>query len=190
MNKAILKNTMDLCQDIARIIKREICDSEETYLSFLQRLEEGNLTRDENVSTHFGTFFLPFNPKTRQLFLVHHKKSGLWIAPGGHIDKGEILWQTLNREISEELGVKEYFQSSPNPFLLTITEVNNNVQPCKAHYDVWYLMATDGGNFNVDLAEFHDTKWLSLDEAKKIVTAPTNITALNFLDDCLKQGKL
>jgi len=88
---------MDLYQNIAKIIKREICDSEETYREFCQRLEQGSLTRDENPLTHFGTFFLPFNPKNKQLFLAHHKKSGLWIAPGGHIDKGEILLETLNR---------------------------------------------------------------------------------------------
>ncbi len=53
---------MDLYQNIAKIMKREICDSEETYRGFCQRLEQGNLTRDENILTHFGTFFLPFNP--------------------------------------------------------------------------------------------------------------------------------
>ena len=174
---------MDLYQDIVKILERGICDSEETYREFQQRLEEGNLVRDENSSTHFGTFFLPFNFKTKELFLVHHKKAGLWIAPGGHVDRGEVLWKTLNREIWEEVGVKDYFQKSPNPFLLTITRINNSARPCKIHYDVWYLMATDGSNFNVDLEEFFDTKWLSLEEARKIVTAPTNITALNFLEN-------
>jgi len=116
---------MDLYQDIVKVLNREICDSEETYQNFKQRIEEGNLTRDENPSTHFGTFFLPFDSKTKKLFLAHHKKSGLWIAPGGHVDKGEVLWQTLNREIWEELGVKNHFQEPPNPFLLTITKINN-----------------------------------------------------------------
>jgi len=172
---------MDLYQNIAKIIDREICDSEKTYREFCQRLEQGNLTRDENVLTHFGTFFLPFNPKNKQLFLAHHKKSGLWIAPGGHIDRGEVLWQTLNREIWEELGVENHFKEPPNPFLLTITRINNTTQPCKAHYDIWYLMTTNGANFNIDPQEFHDTKWLSIDEARKIVTAPTNITAIGML---------
>ena len=174
---------MDLYQDIVKILNRGICDSEETYREFQQRLEEGSLTREENPSTHFGTFFLPFNFKTKELFLVHHKKSGLWIAPGGHVDRGEVLWQTLNREIWEELGVKDYFQEPPNPFLLTITKINNIDRVCKIHYDGWYLMDTDGANFNVDPTEFHDTKWLTLEEARKIVTAPTNITALNFLEN-------
>jgi len=172
---------MDLYQNIAKIIKREICDSEETYREFCQRLEQGSLTRDENPLTHFGTFFLPFKPKNKQLFLAHHKKSGLWIAPGGHIDKGEILLETLNREIWEELGVKDHFKEAPNPFLLTITRINNTTQPCKTHYDIWYLMTTDGANFNVDPQEFYSTKWLSIDEARKIVTAPTNIAALKML---------
>ena len=80
------------------------------------------------------------------------------------------------------MGVKDHFKEVPNPFLLTITKINNNTQGCKIHYDIWYLMVTDGDNFNVDLEEFHDTKWLTLGEARKIVIAPTNITALNFLE--------
>lgn len=177
---------MDLYQNIAKISKQEICDSEETYREFQQRLEEGGLIRDENPLTHFGTFFLPFNTETKELFLVHHKKSGLWIAPGGHVDRGEVLGQTVNREIWEEVGVKDHFKETSSPFLLTITKINNNTQGCKIHYDIWYLMVTDGSNFNVDFTEFHDTKWLTLEEARKIVTAPTNITALNFLENYFK----
>jgi len=79
------------------------------------------------------------------------------------------------------LGVKDHFKEAPNPFLLTITRINNTTQPCKTHYDIWYLMTTDGANFNVDPQEFYSTKWLSIDEARKIVTAPTNIAALKML---------
>ncbi len=180
---------MDLYQNIEKIINREICDSEETYREFCQRLKQGSLTRDENVLTHFGTFFLPFNSKNKQLFFAHHKKFGLWIAPGGHIDKGEILLDTLNREIWEELGVKNYFKEAPNPFLLTITRINNTTQPCKIHYDIWYLMTTDGGDFNVDPAEFHDTKWLSINEARNLVVNPQNLTAIGAIENLICEKK-
>ena len=39
-------------------------------------------------------------------------------------------------------------------------------------------MLTDGNDFNLDSKEFHNTKWLTIDEAKKIVTNPQNIKAL------------
>ena len=157
------------------------CDSESTRTNFLKRLEEGAFIRDENPQSHFCAYFLPYNSENKKVFIVHHKKSGLWFSPGGHIDKGEGLLETLNREIDEELGVKTFFKELPSPFLLTITPIENKVQPCKTHLDIWYLVNTDGANFNVDPKEFHETRWLTIDEAEKIVTDKPNRKALEFV---------
>lgn len=170
-----------LYDQISKIIDISICDSEKTHADFLKRLEEGAFTRDENPQSHFCAYFLPYNAKNKKIFIVHHKKSGLWLSPGGHIDKGEGLLETLNREIDEELGVKTFFKELPSPFLLTITPIENKVQPCKTHLDIWYLINTDGANFNVDPKEFHETKWLTVDEAEKIVTDSPNRKALEFV---------
>jgi len=171
-----------LYDQISKIINISICDSESTYASFLRRLEEGFFTRDENTQSHFCAYFLPYNAENKKVFIVYHKKSGLWLSPSGHIDKGEGLLETLNREIDEELGVKTFFKESPSPFLLTITPIENKVHPCKTHLDIWYLVNTDGSNFNIDLEEFHETKWLTIDEAEKIVTDPLNRKALEFVN--------
>ena len=170
-----------LYDEIQKVIDPSICDSENTRAGFLKRLEEGAFTRDENPQSHFCAYFLPYNSENKKVFIVHHKKSSLWLSPGGHIDKGEGLLETLNREIDEELGVKTFFKELPSPFLLTITPIENKVQPCKTHLDIWYLVNTDGANFNVDPKEFHETKWLTIDEAEKIVTDPPNRKALEFV---------
>jgi len=44
--------------------------------------------------------------------------------------------QTVNREIEEELGVKEKIKEEIKPFLLTITPIENRLQPCKEHLDI------------------------------------------------------
>lgn len=170
-----------LYDQISNIIDMSICDSERTYTNFLKRLAEGAFTRDENPQTHFCTYFLPYNRESKKIFIVHHKKSGLWLSPGGHIDKGEELLDTLNREIDEELGVKKIFKKTPSPFLLTITPIENKVQPCKTHFDIWYFVNTDGANFNVDPKEFYDTKWLTIDEAEKIITDRPNKKMLEIV---------
>ncbi len=150
------------------------------YLELLEK--SGGLTRDDGDHSHFCAYFLPYNPKTNQIFIVHHKKSGLWLSPGGHVDKGELLLDTLNREIKEELGVTNFFSELPKPFLISITPINNPAQPsCKEHLDIWFLLETDGSNFDVDPQEFHNTKWIGLDEAKKIITDEANLKAISLI---------
>lgn len=174
---------MDTIQSVSKILDSSICDSLETFSAFTQKLKKGSPTRDENPQYHFCAYFLPYNSKNKEVFIIHHKKSGLWLSPGGHVDKEETLFEALNREINEELGVKEFFGEEPSPFLLTITPIENRVQPCKTHYDVWYLLSTDGSNFNIDLAEFHDTKWLAIEEARKIITDKANLKALEIIEN-------
>ncbi len=153
-------------------------NSSEVGQRYLKRTQEGSLTRDENPVTHFCVYFLPFNPANKQVFLVHHKKANKWISPGGHIDKGEHLIETLNREISEELGVKNFFSVIPHPFLITITPIKSTAVPCREHFDIWFLLKTDGSNFQVDPQEFYSTKWVTLTEAEQIITDKANLKAI------------
>jgi 8-oxo-dGTP pyrophosphatase MutT (NUDIX family) len=150
---------------------------------FLERAREGELTRDENDQSHFCAYFLPYNPETGQYFIVHHKKAGLWLAPGGHVDKGEDLLTTLNREIDEELGVKNAFTELPEPFLISTTTIDRETQPCKEHLDFWFLFKTDGNNFHVDPHEFYSTMWTDAAGAKKIMIDPANLQAMDVVEN-------
>lgn len=108
----------------------------------------------------------------------------------GHIDKGETPAEAVNREIGEELGVKNFFKDIPVPFLFTIIFkiilLEHQSNPCESHYDIWYLVPTNGINFNIDQSEFYDTKRLTIEEAKIKVTESSNIKALNVVE---KYGK-
>lgn len=171
----------NLADEIRNLASGDMADT--AILSrFLERAKEGKFTRDENPISHYCAYFLPYNKKTKQVFMVHHKKSGLWLSPGGHIDRGEILMQTLNREIEEELGVKNKIRKEIKPFLLTITPIANSVQPCREHLDIWYRFETDSSEFNVDPREFHATKWVTIDEARKIVTDKPNMEMLDRME--------
>ena len=173
---------MDTLESISKILNSKICDSADTFKAYEKRMTEGLFTRDENPQSHFCVYFLPYNSQNKKVFIIHHRKSGLWLSPGGHIDHGETLLEALNREIHEELGVKNFFKEEQSSFLLTITPIENRIQPCKAHYDVWYLVSTNGDNFNVDPAEFYDMKWLTIEEARKIVTDKQNLKALEIIE--------
>lgn len=47
--------------------------------------------------------------------LLYHKKLGMWLAPGGHIDEGELPEEAVLREIREETGLEAEILSSRAP---------------------------------------------------------------------------
>jgi len=172
---------MDLGEQLAAIIDATPAESA-VSADFRARLGLGKLVKEQNEQSHFCVYFLPQNPATEEVFIVHHKKSGKWIAPGGHIEPGETVDQTLRREVREELGYELDDPQQYWPFLLTITEIDNEPhQPCRRHYDIWHLLPTDGSDFEVDPREFHETRWLSIEAAREIVTDPNNLRALEVI---------
>ena len=153
---------------------------------FFAKLDEGGYSRDENPTSHFGVYFAIYNPATQEVFITHHKKSGEWLFPGGHVDKGESPIGTLKRELREELGMIYNTPIDPKPFLLTITRMDAVNYACKAHFDVWYAIPTDGKDFHIDPSEFHATKWLSPEEARKLITDEPNLEALGRIEKMMK----
>src|SRR4051794_29001795 len=72
---------------------------------YLRLIETGKLIRQEDPLCHVCVYFLPYRKSENSVFLVHHVKSGLWISPGGHVERDETLQQAVVREMQEELGV-------------------------------------------------------------------------------------
>ena len=111
---------------------------------FERRLVKGKLTRDQDPETHFCVFFAPIDMAQRKVFLGYHKKAGLWIFNGGHIQAGESIKECLKREIGEELGMEAGDSEIIESSLLTITEIDNpQKQTCRRHYDFWFFLNID-----------------------------------------------
>ena len=144
------------------------------------------MTRDENIRSHFCVHFLPYNPETKEVFLIHHKKANLWLSPAGHIDKGEAhLLETLNREIEEELGLPHAFETLPKPFFVWVSPIENQVQLCKEHFEIWFPLKTDGKNFHVDEHEFYTSRWIKTTDAHTLVTHPGTLKATEIISSVL-----
>jgi 8-oxo-dGTP pyrophosphatase MutT (NUDIX family) len=71
----------------------------------------------------------------RGVVLLRHKRLGLWLQPGGHVDPGETPWAAALREAQEETGLKVRF-----------TDVDDEDRPRLAHVDVH-----DGGRGHTHL---------------------------------------
>jgi 8-oxo-dGTP pyrophosphatase MutT (NUDIX family) len=171
---------MDLQSEIEDVLDR--CVSAVDRMEYQARLTEGALVRDENIHSHCCAYFVPYNPTTKQILVGDHKKSGLWLMPGGHIDANETLLTTLNREIEEELGVSNFYTQRPEPFLLSITNIVTDVRPCQKHFDIWHVMETNGEGLEIDYTEYNEVRWVTIKEARALVTDPANLMALDRLE--------
>lgn len=140
------QNSELLAADLANLLK-QFPESEIT-LTYSQRLNEGRLTKDENSESHFCVYFAAYDKDNKKIFIGHHKKSGLWLFNGGHIDNSETLRQAVNREIGEEWGIEADKFVIKDPELLTITEINNPTkQKCRFHFDIWHFIPVDSETF-------------------------------------------
>src|SRR6056297_2831273 len=64
----------------------------------------------------------------RGVVLLKHKRLGLWLQPGGHIDPGESPWEAALREAEEETGLAVSF--------MDVDERGDDGVPRLVHVDV------------------------------------------------------
>ncbi len=98
-----------------------------------------------------------------KMLLTDHKRSGLWLPPGGHVEPGEHPQNAVQREVFEELSVKANF-FFPDPLFLTVTKT---VQEIPGHTDVslWYVLKGNTSDvFHFDQSEFTQVRWFAPEE--------------------------
>lgn len=112
----------------------------------------------EEFLTHFDRLADPFDPAggpvhvtgsaivvgDRGVVLLRHKRLGIWLQPGGHIDAGETPWQAALREAGEETGLDVRFSQLGTDGVPPLVHVD--VHPGgrgHTHLDLRYLV--DGG---------------------------------------------
>jgi 8-oxo-dGTP pyrophosphatase MutT (NUDIX family) len=114
---------------------------------------------------HLVCYFVPVDEAGTSVLLGAHRKAGLWLPPGGHVEDGEDPRQTVLREAEEELGIHATFLplAGESPFFLTVTPTNET----SSHLDVslWFLIAVGRGDeLHPDPREYTGVRWLGLDQ--------------------------
>lgn len=161
-----------------------------TKRKFIARVEEGGLTRSENPLSHVCVYFAAVDKAAQHIFIGLHKKSGLWLCNGGHIDRNELPQDTVVREAQEEWGLTLATNSLPHCQLMTITKIEHpERQLCQWHYDLWFYIATDRRTFAPDPkaldTEFSAYGWKSLLEATRLMKDPASRESLAYLTNLL-----
>ncbi|MCM2576830.1 NUDIX hydrolase [Streptomyces meridianus] len=121
---------------------------------------------------HLVCYFVVLDEAHEQLLLVAHRKAGLWLPSGGHVEPGEEPWDTVVRECREELriGARPSALSGTRPFFLTVTRTRGAGE----HTDVslWYLLQADPDDItSFDSGEFETVRWFPL---RQVLTTPVD----------------
>lgn len=167
--------------EIKDLITLESTSSRQVYKDYIKRFKQGNFSREEDPLTHMGTFLVPFDLQLKKIFVTAHKKSGLWIPAGGHVDRDETYKQTAIRESNEELGL--VLDQIDDPFFFSIVDINDPKRVCRRHYDAWFVMPTNPKDLKVDMLEFNDAKWVSFEEARQLSTHPVVLEAYRRIEE-------
>ena len=109
----------------------------------------------------------------RGVVLLEHKRLGIWLQPGGHLDPGENPWTAAERETAEETGLRAGlagpFDAHRVPELLHV-DVHAGGRG-HTHLDLRYLI--DGGDADPapPEGESQNVAWFAWDAAIQLADA-------------------
>ncbi len=124
------------------------------------------------------------------ILLVHHKRIGAWLPPGGHVEEDELPHETVVREVEEETGLTVSIISpnlpiteSAEAFFLPEPLCMHAVKAIEAkgtfyHIDLAYLCRLNNSNIAAGLLpeivvnqELHNASWVEFSKLSEIPLA-------------------
>jgi 8-oxo-dGTP diphosphatase len=120
-------------------------------------------------SPHLVSYFLLIDHDDGGVLLVDHRKAGLWLPTGGHVEPGEHPADTVRREAREELGIEARFSpvTGEAPLFVTVTETTGGPGQ---HTDVslWFVLARSRKQpLAPDPREFRAALWWTRDQVER-----------------------
>lgn len=131
---------------------------------------------------HFtASVFITSTGRPKKIALVHHKKTGMWLQPGGHIEPFENPIEAAIREVKEETGldisflrervkgVDQFASFLPVPeFFYEETIPAHKNEPEHYHLDLLYHVELSFQDLIMQEKESHAIGWFSFEEALQL----------------------
>jgi 8-oxo-dGTP pyrophosphatase MutT (NUDIX family) len=133
-------------------------------LDFLDRLPQP-FSREQHVA-HFTASALVVDEARTRTALVHHRKLGIWVQPGGHLDPRDAsIGDAALREVREETGIDGTLGRLVH---LDIHEIPERPDmPTHLHLDVRFLVVAPNDELQLS-DESTDLRWYTLGQAKEV----------------------
>ena len=97
------------------------------------------------------------------VLLLHHRKLGRWLQPGGHADGSPDVRAVALREALEESGLRSLAPAAHDIFDLDVHAIPaRGSEPAHLHYDVRFAFFGDPSETPVTSAESHAVAWVPL----------------------------
>lgn len=112
-----------------------------------------------NLTGHFTGSAWLVNADGTKVLLMHHRKLGRWLQPGGHADGDTDLARVALREAQEETGVAD-LRVEGDIFDIDRHRISARAhEPEHWHYDVRYVVRAGADESFVVNAESHALTW-------------------------------
>jgi 8-oxo-dGTP pyrophosphatase MutT (NUDIX family) len=111
-----------------------------------------------------------------KVLLIHHKKTGLWLPVGGHMDQNEVPDDAVHREVKEEVNLEvEIVNTDPMrasgavrrvlapPLCVNVHNVGSHDHCCF----FYVCKAKDLDNFKINKDEILDYRWHTKEDLLK-----------------------
>lgn len=108
------------------------------------------------------------SPDRTEVLLLHHRKLGKWLQPGGHADGDEDLLAVAQRELHEETGLVAATPAK-DIFDLDIHDIPPfGDVPGHQHFDVRFLMVAGNRDVPQRNDESHAVRWHHLSRIEEL----------------------
>ena len=137
---------------------------------------------------HFTASAFVLSPDQRDVILIHHKKLGIWVQPGGHVEAtDDDLLGAARREVAEEVGLGELDLVSTGSSLFDV-DIHlipaRKTEPAHEHFDVRFAFVARTRNFT-RTEEVADVRWVPLSDVAQVTSDVSVLRAARKLQALL-----
>jgi 8-oxo-dGTP pyrophosphatase MutT (NUDIX family) len=145
---------------------------------------EAPFSRATFAPGHFTASAFVVSPRADELLLIFHRKLGIWVQPGGHIEPSdESLLAAARREVAEEVGLTLPASAEASVFDIDIHAIPaRKDEPAHEHFDVRYYFRSPTREF-VASDEVAGARWVPLADVAELTRDESVLRAARKLRD-------